>query len=241
MTITFEIVQLKIKIDNLTNNMIKQNSFNITPTVPQMSHMPKSANANFANVNSANANANINSANTNANANAKTSSNAEKPSSSWTSIAENDAHKGNASKGWNVINHVKTTQPKLNKKSNQLVIILHESIENFNSYEMQNKINSALKNVKTNVQITAIAKSISDKNIVMTTAIQNNTDELLSHKMHWEHILNLKYIVKDGEHHQVMTHYININRYKDNMNMFFFIFICLFIKGMEPKVMKLFD
>ena len=76
MTITFEIVQLKIKIDNLTNNMIKQNSFNITSTVPQMPHMSNSANANFANANSANANfANVNSAN--ANANTKTSSNIE--------------------------------------------------------------------------------------------------------------------------------------------------------------------
>ena len=49
---------------------------------------------------------------------------------------------------------------------------------------MRDKINSALKNAKINVEITAITKSISDKNIVMTTAIQNTTDELFNHKMH---------------------------------------------------------
>ena len=53
----------------------------------------------------------------------------------------------------------------------------------------------------------------------MTTTIQNNIDELFSHKMHWKHILNLKYIVKNDEHHQMMTHYIDINQYKNNMNM----------------------
>ena len=35
-TITTEIARLKIKIDNLTNNMIKQNFFNITRTMSQM-------------------------------------------------------------------------------------------------------------------------------------------------------------------------------------------------------------
>ena len=83
-----------------------------------------------------------------------------------------------------MINHAKIIKSKLNKKFNQLIITLHEFIENFNLYEMRNKINFALKNVKINVQITTIVKSISNKNIVMTTKIQNNIDELFSHKMH---------------------------------------------------------
>ena len=75
-TITSEIAQLKTKIDNLTNNMIKQNSFNITPTMSQMLHMSNSANANFANANSANVNF------ANANTNTKISNNTKKPLSS---------------------------------------------------------------------------------------------------------------------------------------------------------------
>ena len=79
---------------------------------------------------------------------------------------------------------MKIIKSKLNNKFNQLMITLHEFIENFNSYEMRNKINSALKNIKTNVQIIVIVKFISNKNIVMTTTVQNNIHELFNHKMH---------------------------------------------------------
>ena len=51
-------------------------------------------------------------------------------------------------------NEIKTAE----RKNKRLVIILEENIPKFDSYEFREKINSALKTVKYDVQITTIIK-----------------------------------------------------------------------------------
>ena len=132
------IIKMRINLINFLNqcalNKIKITTFTISNAF--IVHNVKTAKIN------------VNTNAKNANTNTKTTNNVKKLCFFINKHCWKQCTHENANKKWKIINHVKIIKSKLNNKFNQLIIILHEFIENFNSYEIQNKINFTLKMLK---------------------------------------------------------------------------------------------
>ncbi|MCJ1469609.1 hypothetical protein MMC07_008244 [Pseudocyphellaria aurata] len=75
------------------------------------------------------------------------------------------------------------------------------------------------KSANANVQISTITKTMSGKNMVMTTMENSSADDPPEHRNKWEHLSNAKHITKDGTWYQVIANYINIARFNGNMDL----------------------
>ena len=161
MTTTSELARLKNKIDHLTSMMAKKNT---AINVVKIAENPKTTKLAI----SAN------------------SANSANKLPTWASVAATgDAHGDKAT--WKTVNYAKQAKPikpKQDNKNRRLVITLQDPNAKFDPFEARNAVNQALKNVNINVQISTFAKSITNKNDIMTVISSYTSNDLLNNKQH---------------------------------------------------------